>query len=410
MTTVTVTPTGAAYRRLALLITTISSLGPFAIDTYLPSFPEIARSFGVPMVAVQQTLTAYMLPFAIMTLWHGAISDTLGRRRVVISGLLLFMAGSALCALAPTLTVLLVGRALQGMSAGAGMVVGRAIIRDVCAGAAAQRLMSLVSLTFAVAPAVAPVVGGWLHVWFGWRSVFVFLTLLTAGIAGWCYLALPETLPREARRRFKPGLLLRGYAMVLSHPAFVAVGATLMLVFGGMFTYILAAPVFLMQHLGLSETEFYWLYAPNTLAMMAGALLSGRLAGRMTRLRTVRWSFRIMLTAALANMLLNLLWPPQVPWSIIPIALYVLGMALGMPSLMLMGLDLFPRRRGLAASCQAFIQSGGATLVSAFWVPLVWSSPLTLAGGMAVLLLGGTAGLGAFLAAMARRETGTGGA
>ena len=211
------------------MITAFSSLGPFAIDTYLPSFPSIERTFGVSSVATQQTLTAYLVPFALMTLWHGAISDTLGRKRVVVAGTLLFALGSVICALAPTLLVLLLGRVLQGMSAGAGMVVGRAIIRDVCAGAQAQRMMAVITMTFAVAPAVAPIVGGWLEVLMGWRAVFVFLTLVALLVAGWCQWSMPETLPPARRRRFTPGLLLRGYAMVLANRTFTAVGLAMKL-------------------------------------------------------------------------------------------------------------------------------------------------------------------------------------
>jgi len=380
---------GAPPRRLALMITAFSSLGPFAIDTYLPSFPSIERTFGVSSVATQQTLTAYLVPFALMTLWHGAISDTLGRKRVVVAGTLLFALGSVICALAPTLLVLLLGRVLQGMSAGAGMVVGRAIIRDVCAGAQAQRMMAVITMTFAVAPAVAPIVGGWLEVLMGWRAVFVFLTLVALLVAGWCQWSMPETLPPARRRRFTPGLLLRGYAMVLANRTFTAVGLAMTMIFGGMLIYVLAAPKFLIGHLGLSATEFYWLYGPNTLAMMAGAALSGRMAGRLNRRRTLRLGFRAMLAFALGNVLLNLLVAPRVPWCILPIAGYVLAMGVALPTLALMGLDLFPRRRGLASSCQAFLQSSGNAMVSALLVPLIWHSPLTLAAGMAGMLLGG---------------------
>ncbi len=371
------------------MITAFSSLGPFAIDTYLPSFPSIERTFGVSSVATQQTLTAYLVPFALMTLWHGAISDTLGRKRVVVAGTLLFALGSVICALAPTLLVLLLGRVLQGMSAGAGMVVGRAIIRDVCAGAQAQRMMAVITMTFAVAPAVAPIVGGWLEVLMGWRAVFVFLTLVALLVAGWCQWSMPETLPPARRRRFTPGLLLRGYAMVLANRTFTAVGLAMTMIFGGMLIYVLAAPKFLIGHLGLSATEFYWLYGPNTLAMMAGAALSGRMAGRLNRRRTLRLGFRAMLAFALGNVLLNLLVAPRVPWCILPIAGYVLAMGVALPTLALMGLDLFPRRRGLASSCQAFLQSSGNAMVSALLVPLIWHSPLTLAAGMAGMLLGG---------------------
>lgn len=374
------------YRNLAFMLTAISSIGPFAIDTYLPSFPDMTRSLGTTAPVMQQTLTAYMLPAALMTLWHGAISDTLGRRRVIIAGLGLFAVASAGCALAPTIGVLIFCRVLQGMIGGAGMVVGRAIVRDVLDGPAAQRLMSLVSLTFALAPAVAPIIGGWLHVWFGWRSVFVFLMVLSGGVAVWSYLALPETLPPSCRRPFTPSFLVRTYREVLCTPPFVALCLTMMFMFAGMFVYILGAPVFLLQQLHLQETEFYWLYVPNTMAMMMGSWISGRLAGKLSRIRTVAYGFGIMWLAAALNVSVNVQGLPGTLWSILPISIYVFGMALSIPCLTLLALDMFPQNRGLAASCQAFIQSGGISLISAFVVPLVWATTLTFAYGSAALL------------------------
>ena len=191
-----------SHRKLAFQLAALSAVGPFCIDAYLPSMPEIASTFGVGLAAVQQTLTAYMVPFAVMTLWHGAISDAFGRRRVILILLALFVGASLGCALAPSFVFLLTFRVLQGLTAGAGMVIGRAIIRDVIEGHEAQRMMALVTTIFAVAPAIAPVIGGWLHHWFGWRSVFVFMTLFAASVGWWCWSSLPETLSKDRRQPF----------------------------------------------------------------------------------------------------------------------------------------------------------------------------------------------------------------
>jgi DHA1 family bicyclomycin/chloramphenicol resistance-like MFS transporter len=177
-----VKPTAHRHRGLAVMLAALAAVGPFSIDAYLPSMPEISRTFHASPMLVQQTLTAYMAPFALMALWHGAFSDTLGRRRVTLVALALFFLASVGCALAWSIESLLFFRTMQGMTAGAGMIVGRAIVRDVLDGAEAQRLMSQITLVFAVAPAVAPVMGGWLHVWFGWRAVFAFLVLFTATV------------------------------------------------------------------------------------------------------------------------------------------------------------------------------------------------------------------------------------
>lgn len=378
-------------RLLAVLLASLSALGPLSIDAYLPSFPEMASSLGATPLQVQQTLSAYLGPFAVMTLWHGALSDGLGRRRVILWSLLLFALASVGCALAPSIEWLWFWRGLQGMTAGAGIVIGRAVVRDVFAGPPAQRLMSQVSIMFALAPAIAPIIGGWIHVAWGWRAVFHFLTLATLLLWWFCWRRLPETLPPEQRVPLAPRSLLHAYRRVLGTPAFVGLCGALLFNFLGFFVYVLSAPVFVMQHLGRSETEFLWLFGPAMTGLIIGATLSGRAAGRLSPARTLQVGYTIMAAAALANLVLNHLHAPGLPWSILPIPLYTTGMALAMPTLTLLALDLFPSRRGMAASCQTFIQSAGNALAAGLLAPLLWHSTLHLAYGMLFLLgLGGT--------------------
>ena len=384
----------ASHRGLAILLATMSALGPFSIDAYMPSMPEIGRTFGVPALAVQQTLTAYMAPFALMTLWHGAISDSLGRRRVTLVALALFALASIGCSLAWSLESLIIFRVLQGMTAGAGMVIGRAIVRDVLDGAEAQRLMSHVSVVFAVAPAVAPVLGGWLHVWFGWRAVFAFLVLFTCVLWIWCWRALPETLAPAHRQSLSPRFLATSYWRVLTTPAFVAATGAITLGASGLFIYIMSAPVFLIQHLHVSETGFLWLFGPATSGIMVGAWLLGRAAGRIPRLRTIGIGFALMALAATANVLFHLFHAAVLPWSVVPLFFFVTGMSLTIPSVTLITLDLFPTQRGLAASCQSFIQTCGNSLTTAVVAPLLWVTPLRMAEGQAVFV---ALGLGALV-------------
>jgi DHA1 family bicyclomycin/chloramphenicol resistance-like MFS transporter len=394
------TPTGTKpsihHRALAALLASLSAVGPFSIDAYLPSMEEIGRVLHASPFAVQQTLTAYMGPFALMTLWHGSISDALGRRRVILWGMGLFALASAACACARSIEALLVFRALQGMTAGAGMVVGRAIVRDLFHGVEAQRVMSQVTITFAIAPAVAPVIGGWLHVWFGWRAVFAFLVLFTGVCWVLCYRMLPETLPPGQRQPLHPVYLASSYWRVLTSPPFLAACFAVTLNFAGFFIYVVSAPVFLMEHLHVAATGFLWLFGPLTVGMAAGAWCSGRLAGRMAPVRTIAWSYVIMGVAAAGNVLYHFLRPPALPWSVAPLFLYVLGAALCFPSLTLLALDLFPTQRGLAASCQSFAQTGGAAL-NAVIAPLFWASTRTLALAQVSALALGLAGLIVYL-------------
>ncbi|MBS1160558.1 MAG: Bcr/CflA family efflux transporter [Proteobacteria bacterium] len=381
-----------APRGIAMLLAALSALGPFSIDTYLPSFHEIGEKLGATPLQVQQTLSAYLLAFAVMTLWHGAISDRFGRRRVILAALGLFGLASAGCFVATSIEQLWFWRAMQGVTAGAGIVIGRAIVRDLFDGAAAQRLMSQITMMFALAPAIAPVIGGWLQTLFGWRSVFAFLVLATAALALACWKLLPETLPPEKRQSLQPAYLGRSYWKVMTSPRFLFACAALSLNFLGFFIYVLSAPVFLMTHLGIHETGFLWLFGPAMLGMIGGAGLSGRLAGKRSLEKTIALGYLLMVSAALGNLGLNLAWPPALPWSVMPIFVYTLGMSLAMPCLTILALDPFPEQRGLAASCQTFFQSGANSIGAALIVPLLWGSTLDLALGMAGLLtLGGLA-------------------
>lgn len=376
-------------RGIAILLAAMSAIGPFSIDAYLPSFPDIASSLHASPLEVQQTLSIYLLAFAVMTLWHGAIADRYGRRKVILAALALFAVASAGCALATSIEQLWFGRAMQGITAGAGIVLSRAIVRDLFDGAAAQRLMAHITMLFALAPAIAPVIGGWLQTWFGWRSVFAFLVLSTAALWFACWKLLPETLAPEKRQSLRPGYLASTYWRVLTSPAFLSACAALSLNFGGFFLYILSAPMFVMTHLGLPETGFLWLFGPAMGGLVSGSFISGRLAGHFSLGRTIGLGYAIMATAAGLNLALNLILPPGLPWSVLPLFVYTMGMSLAMPCLSIFALDNFPAQRGLAASCQTFFQSGFNSLVAALAAPALWGSTLTLAQGMLGFLLSG---------------------
>ncbi|NLF53813.1 MAG: multidrug effflux MFS transporter [Thauera phenolivorans] len=392
-------PFSSISRWLPLVLATLSAIGPFAIDTYLPAFPAIGTSLGATQVEVQQTLTVYMLTFAVMVMWHGSLSDRFGRRRVLIVASGAFAFASALCALAPTIEWLWIGRAAQGVFGGAGVVVGRAVVRDLYDGAQAQRLMARVMTIFAVAPAVAPMIGGVLLELAGWRAIFVFLALF-GGLQTWLtWRFLPESLPEDARQPLHPVGLARAYGTVLSNPAFLLLSLATALNFNGFFLYVMSAPVFIIDHLGLGSTAFGWLFVPGVAGMMAGSMLAGRLAGRWSTGRTIAVGYALMLAAGLLNVALSALLPAGLPQSVLPIPLFTLGMAMAMPSLSLLALDLFPARRGMASSCQSFLQMGLNAAVAGAVVPLLWGSTLSLAAGMCLF-----AGLGLFaFLAWARR-------
>jgi len=353
-------------------------MGPFSIDTYLPSFREMEIALGATPIQIQQSLTAFLLPFAFMSLWHGALSDALGRRRVIIAGFAIVTVASVGCALARSVEALWTFRALQGLAAGM-FVVGRAVVRDVYEGPAAQRVISQISVLFAVAPAIAPVIGGYLHEWFGWRSVFYFMALFAGIVSLWSWWSLPETLPPDRRHALHAGRLARAYGASLSHHGFVACALASAFAFMAIFLYIADANALLVRHLHVSETAFFILFGPVTAGMMLGGWLSGRLAGKLDSTHTIAWSFFTMLLATGANVAFHLLHSAVLPWTVVPLFFYATGMSLSMPTLTLIGLDYFPARRGLASSCQAFILTAGNAVTAGLLAPFAATSPLRIA-------------------------------
>ncbi len=377
----------ASPRGMVWLLAALVAVGPFSVDTYLPSFADIALSLQSTPLQVQQTLTAYLLTSTLMTLWHGAISDAIGRRRLLLTTVIIYAVASLGCTLAPNIGTLWFFRAIQGMTAGAGIIVGRAIVRDLYQGAEGQRVISQIMMIFAIAPVIAPLFGGWMQTWFGWRSVFASLLLFSALLALVCWFWLPETLPSFQRRSLKPRELGRSYWQVFTSRPFLLICSALALNFAGFFVYVVSAPILLMTHLHLPSTSFLWLFAPAMSGLLIGSFLAGRLAETLSAVRTIVLAYALMTAAALSNIVINLSMPPGLPWSVLPLFGFTLGMALVMPCLTLMALDLFPEQRGLAASCQMFIQSACNTLIAGVAAPLLWNSPLNLAYGMGVCML-----------------------
>jgi len=374
---------------LQYLLAALATLGPFSIDTYMPAFPAMGAALAASPLQVQHTLSAYLLAFAAMMLFHGALSDAYGRRPIVLLSLLLYTLASTGCAFTDNINALLALRALQGVSAGAGLVIGRAMVRDLYSGAEAQRLMSRVTMIFGIAPAIAPIIGGWLHTWFGWRSIFIFLALFGAALFAACARYLPETLPHTARASFHPVPLFANYRKVSSHPEFQWLSLAVALNFAGFFLYIASAPTVILQHLHLGEHEFGWLFIPAVSGIVFGAFLSGRIAGKHSLRCTVRYAFWLMFAGALLNVLYNLATPPGLPWAVLLLLLYAAGMSLALPSISLLNLELYPRNRGMVSSLQGFIHTLGAALAAGLLSPWLAHSPLLLALGMLGCLLGG---------------------
>jgi DHA1 family bicyclomycin/chloramphenicol resistance-like MFS transporter len=370
-------------RLLIFILAALSMLGALSIDAYLPALHSIARIFEATPAAAQQTLTVYLAAFAFMTLFYGTLSDSFGRRPVLLLAMLLYVLSSIGAGLSTSLGMLILFRFLQGLTAGAGSVIGRAVVGDLFTGADAQRVMSYISVVFGLAPAIAPVLGGWLLASFGWRSVFWFIALFSGLLLLLCLQSLRESLPVEKRHPFHFRPVLKNYLHVGSCAPFMLQCFSITFGFWGIIMYVGSAPAFVMDILHLRETDFGWLFIPLISGMTAGSWTAARVSHRFKASTMIATGFAIMGVASMANVLYAALVPAKIPWAILGPMIYCFGMSLSAPAMTVRTLEIFPRHRGLASSLQTFIFMGLFALGSGFVCPLLFGSAWKLAASVA---------------------------
>lgn len=355
-----------------MILAGLGMVGPFSIDTMFPAFTQMGAEWGASEFELQQIISVYLLAFAVMSLLHGPLSDALGRKPVILVGISLYILASVGSALAPDLSVLLVFRAIQGLSAGAGQIVSRAMVRDVYSDAQAQRTMSHIAMIFALAPALAPVVGGLLLGVGNWRLIFWFLVVLGVALLAAVIIGMPETHPTQNRTRFDVGNLIGSLGQVWRNRNGRRLAFTAMFNFAGQFLYISAAQLFVVKLLGLGEQDFWILFVPLISGMIAGSWTSGRLAGRISGRRLASLGYLITTTAAVANLALALIPATQtLPWAVAPLPFYSFGVALAFPIVTLAMLDLFPKQRGAASSVQSFVALLFNAVIAGLLAPLL---------------------------------------
>ena len=244
--------------------------------------------------------------------------------------------------------------------------------------------MSQVTLIFGIAPAIAPLIGGWLLAATGdWRPLFGFLCGFALLLTLCCVWMLPETHPPAARTPLRPSTLARTYLSMLRDGPFVWLSLAAGFNFGSLFIYIASAPVFVLDVLKLGEKDFAWLFVPAIGGMMVGAAVSGRLAGKRTPAQMMRLCYRLLAIGIVTNLLVNLLLPPGVPWSVLPICLIGAGIAVAFPTINLLVLDRFPATRGAGSSLQTAISLLMMSVLAGAIAPLLAHQPLALACGSA---------------------------
>ncbi|MDQ2137755.1 Bcr/CflA family efflux MFS transporter [Alcaligenaceae bacterium B3P038] len=373
------------YRTMIAILGVLACIGPLSIDAYLPAFGAIGQEFDLPQEAVQRTLGYYMVAYAVMTLLHGTLSDSLGRRPVVIVSLLVYIAGSVLATFAPSFDWLLAGRVLQGLSAGAGMVVGQAVVNDCYEGPVARRTLSYIIMVFSVSPAIAPILGGYLSTSLGWRSVFVLLAALALAACVLCYRRLPETLAPARRQPFSVRALATNYMTIARDGVFMAFALAFGVLFAGFAFLIGAAHDFVTHVLGLPDTAFGWLFIPLVVGLTTGSFAAARLSSRWSPGRMIGMAYLVMVLSCVANMAYAAVAEPvQLPWAVLPLAFFNFGLAIAIPNMTLQVLTRQPKLSGMAASVLGFVQMVFFSAVSGWMAPWVYGSAFRLALALGV--------------------------
>lgn len=342
--------------RMALILGLMSAVGPFAIDMYLPSLPSVAGDLGAPVSAAQMTLMSFFVSFAISQLFYGPAADMFGRKPPIYFGLVLFAAASIGCAVAPSIEWLIAMRFLQGLGAAAVMSIPRAIIRDLYTGVEATRLMSTIMLVISVSPMLAPLFGSAIIVPFGWRAVFVALTVATAMSLALTVFALPETLHPADKVPFRLSAMLAAFRVLIRDPAFM--GLTLIGGFGfASFSAFLSMASFLYtEHYGLTPVEFSFAFAANALGFFASSQFAANLGARFGSVNVVRWS--VLGYAASASLLFAVFLAGVDSFALLVLVL-VIGngfMGLVIPTAMVLSLEEHGEIAGSAAALGGTLQ------------------------------------------------------
>ncbi|WP_376984569.1 multidrug effflux MFS transporter [Bosea sp. R86505] len=377
---------------MTAVLAMLTALGPLSTDFYLPSLPDIVRVMETDVAGAQATLSAFLFGFAGGQILWGPLSDRLGRRPVLLTGLALFTLATLACALAPSIEALTVARAVQALGASGPIVLGRAMVRDLYEGPRAGRELARMGMIMGLVPAVAPVLGGVLQQAFGWRSTFVASLAFAAVLAAVVGFLLPETIRTRSREPLSLLAIIRGFGTLLQNRAYrVYVGLTA-LAYGGLFAFISGSSFVLIGIHGLTPTQYGLSFGFGVLGFILGTILAQRLVGRRGMDGVIGLGV-ICLAGGGLTMLLCVLTGFAGPFGVIvPMALYACGVGLTMPQAQASAMMPFPDRAGAASSftglCQMLFSAcvgllvGHAMKSGALPLPLVMS-----AIGLAALVL-----------------------
>lgn len=370
----------------------MSALGPLALNIFMPSMPGLAQQFGVEYGTVQLTLTLYLVGLSLAQLVYGPLSDRHGRRPVLLWGLVLFLVGSLICTVAPSIEVLMAGRMLQAIGGCSGLVLGRAIVRDLFDRDRSAAMIGYVTMAMTLAPMLAPALGGYLDIWLGWRSSFVFCSIAGAAVLLWVALMLPETLGVRGGGEGFSGLL-RGYRDLLRSPAFCGYAFQTAFTSGVFFAFIAGAPFVVVTVLGLPPSSYGLWFVVVSAGYLAGNFLTGRFSVRFGVDRMIAAGATIALIGIAAQAVIGWSGLLSLPAIFLPMAIVALSNGLTLPNGMAGAVSVNPRAAGAAAGLSGALQmlTGAAAAVLVGYgqdldpsqYPMIWT--MMASGVLAVL-------------------------
>lgn len=367
-------------RRTLALLAGLAAIGALSTNIILPSFPSMAAEFGVGTRDLGVTLSAFFIAFAIGQLFVGPLSDRFGRRGLVLGGLAVFLAGTALCAAASSLEVLVAGRVIQALGVCAASVLSRAIARDLFEGETLARVLSLTMIAMAAAPGFSPLLGSGLETTFGWRSTFLFVATAGCVIAAAYAFGLPETHPQDRRAAHAPGQVLRGYAGLATDRRFIFPATAVSLIIGGLYAFFGATPAILIGGMGLSPFELGLFFAATVFVVFGAGAAAPHLARRLGPVRAAATGSAIALAGAL--ILLAVSAATGFATFTFGVVLFLLGMGITNPLGTAITLQPFGDRAGLASALLGFLQMASAAVGTALTVAL----PLSPLAALAVVM------------------------
>ena len=373
-------------RLFLFALVAVTALGPLAMQIFVPALPFIQSDFGVSAGRAQLALSLSMAAIALSTLAYGPLSDRFGRRPVLIVGLVVFLIGSLLCAIAPSIELLILGRVVQAAGGTAGMVLARAMVRDVYAHERVASVLAMITIAMVVAPMFAPAIGGLLTDSFGWRSNFTFGGLVGLGVIALVILRLVETNTRPPHH---PGVsgMLEGFGLLLRSPAFCGYAFSGAFGLASFFSFIAAAPYLMVNSLGRPAAEYGLYFIAISLAFMAGNGFTARLSPKLGTDRMILIGSAVALggVALLASLALSGIFAP---WSLFaPTAVIVFGNGLAMANLQAGALGIYPQSAGTASGLSGFIQMALAAVIAQAVGQLQDGTPWPMIGFMLGCLL-----------------------